>query len=1126
MLQPSPLYCLRHGLLVLTLCLHPHAFASTLTVPLDPKPFEVLVSPEMEKLIQLVEPRLSDQVAALKNQVASKARSLHVQLTKSLDARRNKDANAVFTSWKFLEPIAQLPAFANISGADAFDAELKEHAEKLAQQARTSILVMRAGDKPSDTVAKPIIMLAKFGSDIARASTYASNGVHDVLAQAESKLGLSGMQSLATELRKLEPATANEIISSSDSFQTLVIEEFNEKTKRPIHVVKQKFAEKNKGIEDAAVWGKYAQFETDYKRYLNMCIDPIEQIDDPLAYLVEQARDSVGLDKFHTYGLGGRLQRFVGLTSGESQQQIPHVLAAIFAWWTIEFYLRLKRRGGAAVVGNAAKLRHANNGQVVCILRLLGATSSGSMVDLQNHLAEVPTGEGKSVIIGVLATTLGLYGYRVDCACYSSMLSSRDYDDFVPMFKSFGLLDKIRYGTFDTLSEHLIMEQHGDLRSAARDLLSNKKQTHATPSAGSPRVLICDEVDVFCSEAFFGGSYSPLLKLQNDQIAALMRYIWSVRRGSFDLRTIRAHQSYKDVLSSGVLAPQYEWLLQRAAHEMHKAAHDHGSKSQQQYIVREGKIAYRLEGRDEYSAWWSYQYETNAAYLYEAETGKISEAQLVQELAIHVRCGEFSYAKLPKAFKYILGVTGTLDESKLPPQMHDVLRRDLNIKHFTYCPSMYHAQTRDWEPKEKAYVQLANDSEEHFHLLVEEIKTRLKPLKAVSDQRSVIVFFRDVKELNSFRDSSYFSTFRDAAQVLTEITAATRDERENIIKATARQGMVTLATRTYGRGTDFKIFDDRMEDCGGLHVLQTFFSRDLSEFIQIQGRCARQGNRGSYSMVLELSALARDFDRKADEIKAWPPTELHENMSKIRLDLALKEVQALRDVATKRKQTHDSIVQALKAYQSGRADEMGKLIRRYNSDGGLIIGPKGLHVIVCLDDSFSMRGAQWDEAVTAFKDFKKELLSDGSVAKHLSVLIFNDKVRTVHTMVPLDKRSSFEIKFGGGYTEFLPPINAAADLISKHGPAQGYTAVLVFMSDGGSDDVAQAAQVLEGLAAQHVNSFASYTVGFGAYSSSTLQAMAFAGGAQESRNYSTAGMGNLADAFSKVASSITPGRSG
>ena len=40
------------------------------------------------------------------------------------------------------------------------------------------------------------------------------------------------------------------------------------------------------------------------------------------------------------------------------------------------------------------------------------------------------------------------------------------------------------------------------------------------------------------------------------------------------------------------------------------------------------------------------------------------------------------------------------------------------------------------------------------------------------------------------------------------------------MKATTQQGMLTLASRMYGRGTDFKIFDDRMEACGGMHVLQ------------------------------------------------------------------------------------------------------------------------------------------------------------------------------------------------------------------------------------------------------------------------------------------------------------------
>ena len=52
--------------------------------------------------------------------------------------------------------------------------------------------------------------------------------------------------------------------------------------------------------------------------------------------------------------------------------------------------------------------------------------------------------------------------------------------------------------------------------------------------------------------------------------------------------------------------------------------------------------------------------------------------------------------------------------------------------------------------------------------------------------------------------------------------------------------------REFDRGTDFKCFDSRMLSDGGVHVIQTFFSLDLSEEIQIKGRTARQGENGSY----------------------------------------------------------------------------------------------------------------------------------------------------------------------------------------------------------------------------------------------------------------------------------------
>jgi hypothetical protein len=473
---------------------------------------------------------------------------------------------------------------------------------------------------------------------------------------------------------------------------------------------------------------------------------------------------------------------------------------------------------------------HGGRLNSICILRLLGATSDTSRVDVQNHLAEVPTGEGKSVTIGVLATTLALYGYHVDCVCYSSMLSKRDHEDFKSMFESFGLNDKIRYGTFDTLSEELLKERHGDLRTLATASLAQegKRGGWLKPLAELPmRVMIVDEVDVFCSAAFLGGAFCPVAEIKGPQVVALLRHVWSLRLSRLDMNSIAAHESYRSVLASGLVSASNAWFLQQAVVKMHSLMSK--GRPTRKYVIQNGRIAYKAAGRDEYSTAWTHTWETNTAYFYALESGEITEQQLANNLALFVSCGQLAYARLPKAFQHILGVTGTLDESKLPPQMHDVLEKEVGIQHFTYCPSMYHAKKRDWEPTVKTYVQLAADEDEHFNLITDEIQTRLKPLKNVDDQRSVIVFFNDLDELNRFRDSSYFDRYREMAGVLTEITAMTPESRDSIIKAATRQGMVTLATKAYGRGTDFKIFDDRMEDCGGMHVLQTFFSCEISE---------------------------------------------------------------------------------------------------------------------------------------------------------------------------------------------------------------------------------------------------------------------------------------------------------
>jgi len=66
-----------------------------------------------------------------------------------------------------------------------------------------------------------------------------------------------------------------------------------------------------------------------------------------------------------------------------------------------------------------------------------------------------------------------------------------------------------------------------------------------------------------------------------------------------------------------------------------------------------------------------------------------------------------------------------------------------------------------------------------------------------------------------------------------------------------------LLTREFGRGNDFVCYDEALNRCGGVHVVQTFVSEIKSEEGQIMGRTARQGGRGSYQIILEVSSLQK-----------------------------------------------------------------------------------------------------------------------------------------------------------------------------------------------------------------------------------------------------------------------------
>ena len=76
-------------------------------------------------------------------------------------------------------------------------------------------------------------------------------------------------------------------------------------------------------------------------------------------------------------------------------------------------------------------------------------------------------------------------------------------------------------------------------------------------------------------------------------------------------------------------------------------------------------------------------------------------------------------------------------------------------------------------------------------------------------------------------------------------------------------------TTAFARGTDVVCYDEELQAVGGLHVLTTFFSAEIS-----RSRTARQGRKGFFSMVFLARELESEFavskeDRRYSKWWLW-----------------------------------------------------------------------------------------------------------------------------------------------------------------------------------------------------------------------------------------------------------------
>ncbi|CAF1408560.1 unnamed protein product [Adineta steineri] len=483
-----------------------------------------------------------------------------------------------------------------------------------------------------------------------------------------------------------------------------------------------------------------------------------------------------------------------------------------------------------------------------------------------NHLAEIVTGQGKSWALALLAGYFSLIGYQVTVSCYSEYLMERDKQSFQEYLDPFNFNDSVKYETFKSMCEEQlrIKDQKHNLRSIISDILKGESLLPVDRKENDKQksILLIDEVDVFFSNEF-GTVFSPGLRIENKFIAKIQKDIWkNVVHGKTDKNQIQKSiekELYKvsdqdkllsNLFKSNLLNQHLKYMIDAAV----EIYHDMKNKNQlrEKYRIEDKIIKTKdISGKFVSTIWYGYENSFYYLKLMYEEQNNFNEAELNEKNFgyLSIPCGLLSYSELPKTYHRIFGVSGSL---QCLSDAEQSLLTYYDIQQRSCYPSFFDGSRLRFDP---CYDYLIVESEEDWSE-----KIIIHARRHTSKNRSVLIFFYDEKQLNKFYQSYSgdlgVNPFYVTQNEIYDGQNVNSIDIEKIIKDqyAGHHGKITLLTKEFGRGVDFQA-EAKVNESGGVHVIQTFFSENIKEEIQIKGRTARKDDPGSYELILYLGHL-------------------------------------------------------------------------------------------------------------------------------------------------------------------------------------------------------------------------------------------------------------------------------
>ena len=475
----------------------------------------------------------------------------------------------------------------------------------------------------------------------------------------------------------------------------------------------------------------------------------------------------------------------------------------------------------------------------------------GGYILLNGMMAEMATGEGKTLTATLAAGTAALAGIPVHVVTVNDYLAARDAEAMGPVYRTLGLsvgviikgkeaaerrsayACDVTYATnkeiaFDYLRDRLIVGKRSESLRLKLEALCTERGRSARVVMRGLHFAIVDEADsVLVDEARTPLIISGIPQTIDDRrwatealelagkLVAGRHYRVVVDERRVDLTEdgkARIEELGQELGGLWCSRIRREESIRQALTAVHLF------RSGVQYIIRDQKV----QIVDEYTGRIMPDRNWNEGLhqLIEAKEG----CEVTERKASLAR---ISYQRFFRRYQHLAGMTGTARE--VAGELWAVYR----LRVITVPPNR--PSIREDRP-----ATVCATNEDKLNLIVDTTR------RLHAEGRPVLIGTRSILA------SETLSRRLDEAGLAHVVLNAAQDQKEaDIIAKAGEIGAITVATNMAGRGVDVRLDDDVLER-GGLYVILSERHEAGRIDRQLMGRCARQGEPGTTEVILSL----------------------------------------------------------------------------------------------------------------------------------------------------------------------------------------------------------------------------------------------------------------------------------